>query len=58
MVYKYFSMISSHSEKHVAHFNITNLNKSEEEFFARQKSSSWPHFASYWSKICTDCSIL
>ena len=38
MVYKYFSMISSHSEEHVAHFNITNLNKSEEEFSPDKKA--------------------
>jgi len=32
MVYKYFFVISSHSEELVANFNIANLNKSAEEF--------------------------
>jgi len=30
-------VISSHSEKPVANFNIVNLSKSAKEFFARQK---------------------
>ena len=51
------SVKSSHSEEPVANFNIVNLNKIAEESFARQKSSSWPHFASYRCKICTDCSL-
>ena len=38
MVYKYFSMISSHSEKHVAHFNITNLNKVRKNFLPDKKA--------------------
>jgi len=46
------SVISSHSEEPVAHFNIANLNKRAEIFFAR------PQFASYRSKICTDYSLL
>ena len=31
-------MISSHSEEPVAHFNITNLNKSAEEFLPDKKA--------------------
>jgi hypothetical protein len=31
-------MISSHSEESVAHFNITNLNKSAEEFLLDKKA--------------------
>jgi hypothetical protein len=38
MVFKYFSVISSHSEEPVANFNIANLNKSAEEFLTDKKA--------------------
>jgi len=38
MVFKYFSVISSHSEEPVVNFNIANLNKSAEEFLTDKKA--------------------
>ena len=38
MVYKYFSVISYHSEEPVAHFNIAKLNKSEAYFLTHKKA--------------------
>jgi len=38
MVYKYFSVITSHLEESVANFNIANLNKSAEEFLPDKKA--------------------